>query len=235
MLIPAPREQSRTERSDRRSNRVAPPRRWAGRLRLGALALGIALALGGCGANSAVGTPTAIPSSSAGMPTAGGVTNAPAATTNNAGPGSGIEGVQTFSNLARDHVDGHVDYAQTPPVGGPHSPVWLNCGIYDKPAPNENAVHSLEHGAVWITYQPDLPAADVQALRGAVRGHSYAILSPYPNLPAPVVASAWGVQLRLTEASDPRLPEFIKYYEQGPQNPEPGAACSGGRGVPIAE
>src|SRR5262245_44622584 len=72
-----------------------------------------------------------------------------------------LSGVTTFSNLSRDHTDGPVPYPQVPPVGGPHNPVWLNCGIYDQPAPNENAVHSMEHGAVWITYQPDLPAADV--------------------------------------------------------------------------
>jgi len=142
-------------------------------------------------------------------------------------------GIMTFSGLARDHVNGPISYPQVPPVGGPHNPVWLNCGIYDQPVPNENAVHSLEHGAVWITYQPNLSAADVAQLRSLVRGHAYVILSPYPGLPARVVASAWGAQLRATSADDPRLTQFIKTYEQGPQTPEPGAPCSGGRGVPI--
>ena len=92
----------------------------------------------------------------------------------------------------------------------------------------------MEHGAVWITYQPDLSAADVAQLRNLVRGHAYLILSPYPGLPARVVASAWGVQLQAAGPGDPRLASFIKTYEQGPQTPEPGAPCSGGRGVPIA-
>jgi Protein of unknown function (DUF3105) len=144
-----------------------------------------------------------------------------------------ISGILTFSDLSRAHVNGPVTYPQIPPVGGPHNPVWLNCGIYDRPIPNENAVHSLEHGAVWITYQPDLPAAEVAQLRSLVRNHAYVILSPYAGLPAPVVASAWGVQLRATGADDPRLPQFIKIYERGLQTPEPGAPCSGGRGVPI--
>jgi hypothetical protein len=149
-------------------------------------------------------------------------------------PAATTGGIVTFSGLARDHVNGPITYPQVPPVGGPHNPVWLNCGIYDRPAPNENAVHSLEHGAVWITYQPDLPATDVARLRSLVRNHAYAILSPYPGLPARVVASAWGVQLKATGADDSRLAQFIKTYEQGPQTPEPGAPCSGGRGVPIA-
>ncbi|HEY3229318.1 MAG TPA: DUF3105 domain-containing protein [Roseiflexaceae bacterium] len=148
-------------------------------------------------------------------------------------PAATAGGIVTFSNLSRDHVNGPITYPQVPPVGGPHNPVWLNCGIYDQPVPNQNAVHSLEHGAVWITYQPDLPAADVARLRSLVRNHAYVILSPYPGLPTRVVASAWGVQLQATGADDPRLPQFIKTYEQGPQTPEPGAPCSGGRGVPI--
>jgi hypothetical protein len=49
------------------------------------------------------------------------------------------------------HTAGEVDYAQNPPVGGAHNPVWQNCGFYDKPIRDESAVHSLEHGAVWTS------------------------------------------------------------------------------------
>lgn len=138
-----------------------------------------------------------------------------------------LSAVQSFGHLSREHVQGKVDYPQTPPVGGKHNPVWLNCGVYDKPVPNINAVHSLEHGAVWVTYQPNLPQDQVDKLRQEVDG-PYLILSPYPGLPTPVVASAWGKQLQLTGADDPRLQAFITKYRQGPQTPEPGAACTGG-------
>jgi len=145
-----------------------------------------------------------------------------------------IPGVVTYSNLARTHVTGTVTYAQNPPVGGPHNPVWLNCGIYTAPVPNENAVHSMEHGAVWITYEPNLPPSALQHLVSLVEGHSYVILSPFSGLPAPVVATAWGLQLKLQTANDPRIAQFIQKYAQGPQTPEPGAPCSGGTGSPVA-
>ena len=145
-----------------------------------------------------------------------------------------VEGVMTFDNLPRAHQEGQLTYPQTPPVGGNHNPVWQNCGIYDQPIQNENGVHSLEHGAVWITYQPDLPAQDIEQLRSLVRGRPYTLLSPYPGLPAPVVASAWGVQLKVDSASDSRLAQFIAKYAQGPQTPEPGAPCTGGVGTPIS-
>ncbi len=142
-----------------------------------------------------------------------------------------LTGVQTFTET-RNHVQGTVNYPQTPPAGGDHNPVWLNCGIYTAPVPNENAVHDLEHGAVWITYQPSLAAADIATLTKYAKGQTYLDLSPYPNLPAPVVVSAWGKQLKLTGASDPRLERFVKKYKQGPQTPELGSPCTGGTGTP---
>lgn len=149
------------------------------------------------------------------------------------GDTAGIAGVKTYSGLSRNHVQGTVKYAQNPPTGGDHNPVWLNCGIYDKPVKNENAVHDLEHGAVWITYQPTLAADQLAALKTQARGKTYIDLSPYPGLPSPVVISAWGKQLKLDTASDPRLAKFISAYRQGPQTPEPGAPCTGGTGTPT--
>jgi hypothetical protein len=141
-------------------------------------------------------------------------------------------GVQHFDNLSRNHVNNPVQYPQNPPVGGDHNPIWLNCGIYSSPVPSENAVHSMEHGSVWITYQPNLPANEVSALQKLVGKNTYVILSPYPGLPAPIVASAWGVQAKYTSASDPNLAQFMHYYRQGPQTPEQGASCTGGTGTP---
>lgn len=146
--------------------------------------------------------------------------------------GARLTGLITYDGITRGHVDGTVHYAQTPPAGGVHAEVWLNCGIYPDPVPNENAVHSLEHGALWITYRPDLPADQVATLRRAVTGQPYGLLSPYPGLPAPVVATVWGTQLRLQTADDPRLTTFITTYGDGTHAPEPRGECAGGTGAP---
>jgi hypothetical protein len=137
-----------------------------------------------------------------------------------------IPGLFTFGDLPRNHVEGHYDYPQNPPVGGPHNGVWQNCGFYDQPVGNEHAVHSLEHGAVWITYQPDLTADQIALLRQLTTRHDFVLVSPYPGLPAPIVASAWGKQLWLDKADDPRLAQFIALFEKN--GPETGAPCSGG-------
>ena len=138
-----------------------------------------------------------------------------------------IEGVQTYEYEAAKHTEAPVEYAESPPVGGEHRSSWLNCGVYDKPVPNEYAVHSLEHGAVWITYSPDLPADQVDKLKDLTPS-TYAVLSPYEDMDTPIAISAWGHQLTVDSADDARLGAFIKEYRQGPQTPEPGAACTGG-------
>lgn len=143
-----------------------------------------------------------------------------------------IEGVTEYTALSRDHVSETVSYDQTPPVGGAHNPVWQNCGVYTETIANENGVHSLEHGAVWITYRPDLPDLEVRTLQALTRQSGFRLLSPYPDLPSPIVISAWGYQLQVEQADDPRLKDFIEQYELSPQGPEPGAPCTGGVGQP---
>ncbi|MGH3718286.1 MAG: DUF3105 domain-containing protein [Pseudonocardiaceae bacterium] len=144
----------------------------------------------------------------------------------------------TYPEPNRTHVTTKVHYDHSPPVGGNHSPVWLNCGIYDLPVPNENAVHSLEHGTVWVTYLPSLSPAELDGLRALVKASyhgpdRYVILSPYPGQSAPIIASAWGHQLTLQASTDPRLQSFINYFRQGPQDLERAGRCSGGTGHPI--
>lgn len=147
-----------------------------------------------------------------------------------------IPGVQTYTGLSRNHTTDPQNYPQSPPVGGDHNPVWQNCGVYDKPIANENAVHSLEHGAVWLAYNPDLPADQVAVVAAFAVNQSHVLVSPYPGLAQgeAVVATAWGVQLRLDSVTDPRLAEFVAKYQEGPQSPELGVTCSGGVGDPTS-
>ena len=143
-----------------------------------------------------------------------------------------IEGVKTFEVPPWKHVPTPVEYSQTPPVGGDHNDVWINCGYYAKELPNEMAVHSMEHGAVWVTYDPGLDEVAVEKLKQQAENGTYLLVSPYPGLPSKVVASAWGVQLQLDSVDDPRLAQFLDKYREGDQTPEPGAACTGGLSPP---
>jgi hypothetical protein len=153
---------------------------------------------------------------------------APAAPKSYSAGGTGVDiaGVEEFENETL-HVDGTVDYPQSPPAGGPHNSVWLNCGIYDLPQTNENAVHSMEHGAVWVTYDAEAVSDDELATLKAQLPSTYVVLSPYVGLDSPIVLSAWNHQLKLDSADDERIPQFFEEYWRNQNAPEPNAACSG--------
>jgi hypothetical protein len=139
-----------------------------------------------------------------------------------------LNDVKTATYTAGLHATGQIAYAENPPIGGTHNAVWQNCGVYTSPVHNEHAVHSMEHGAVWITYRPDLAADQVQLLRAAA-DDDFMLLSPYPGLPASIVLSSWNRQLTLSDAADPRLPWFISQFKNNPRTtPEFGAPCAGG-------
>ena len=147
--------------------------------------------------------------------------------------GAAIAGVQVFPYVAPDHQAKDDDYPQSPPVGGDHWPPsaggvtgWLTCGTYAEQVPDEFAVHSMEHGAVWLTHQPGQDAAPLAAL--AALRPDYVLVSPYAGQPGPYGATTWGAQLFVDRPDDPRLAQFVRAYAAGPQGREQGAPCTGG-------
>lgn len=141
------------------------------------------------------------------------------------------EGVQTFPATTNESVEGPISYDRDPPTNGDHAPIWQNCGFYSEPVENETAVHSMDHGVVWITYQPDLSQDQIETLRGLGQ-EEYVLVSPYPGLSAPVVATAWRNQLELEGADDPRLRQFVDQFRILETAPLSGNKCFNGRGEP---
>jgi hypothetical protein len=129
-----------------------------------------------------------------------------------------------------DHKTGTIQYSVLPPVAGPHNGAWQNCqgDVYDAPIANEHAVHSLEHGAVWITYRPDLPADQVAKLTEKVQGQEKMMLSPFQGLDKPISLQAWGFQLKVDNADDSRIDEFIKTLRINASIEGPNANCGQG-------
>ena len=141
-----------------------------------------------------------------------------------------FDGLTVVDDLPRgDHRGGVLTYPQSPPVGGAHNGQWQNCGVYTQEIPKEHALHSMEHGAVWVTYDPAKVSGEALAsLTEKVEEESYGLLSPYPGLKTAVSLQAWGRQLFVDSPDDSDIEEFISTYAQGPQTPERGALCSGG-------
>ena len=149
----------------------------------------------------------------------------------------GIDGVHAFrlTYPFPPHRAGDIEYALSPPAGGLHDGDAYVCGFYDAPVVDEIVVHDLEHGAVWLSYAPDLDEDDVEVIHDLVRENEDVVAAPHESLDegVAVVATAWARQLTLDAVDDPRLEEFIAQYVNGPQTPEQGVGCTAGRGEPI--
>ncbi len=132
------------------------------------------------------------------------------------------------STLA-NHQPGDLNYEVTPPVGGNHNSYWQQCmgNVYTSQIADEHAVHSLEHGAVWVTYSPDLPQDQIDRLAERVRDREYLLMSPHPGLDSPISLQAWGYQLKVDDANDGRIDDFINALRINATQ-EPDATCSGG-------
>ena len=141
------------------------------------------------------------------------------------------EGIEVYPATTNRTVQGPIEYDRRPPTNGDHAPLWQNCGFYERPIQDRHAVHSMDHGVVWITYRPDLPAGQIEALRpyGEER---YVIVSPYPGQDAPVIATSWRVQLELRGADDPRLRQFVDGFRISELSPLSGNRCALGVGDP---
>lgn len=149
----------------------------------------------------------------------------------NPDPAKKIPGVIVKDFPNADHVpaDERVDYEENPPFGGPHDQSWAACTgvVYEQPIRVENIVHSLEHGAVWVAYHPDRVTGDaLHALREMVDGQNYMLMSPVPTLDSPISLQSWGHQLKLSDAQDERIGQFIAALRTNPYtHPEIGATC----------
>ena len=136
-------------------------------------------------------------------------------------PPAGVEVIAVDSPV---HVEGDIQYDRHPPAGGIHNPVWLQCRAYDEPVRNENAVHALEHGAVWITYEPSLiDDAGIDTLEDEA-DRRQVIVSPYPGQGSPIVVTAWARQMRVDSPDDPRINQFVRSL-MDETAPEAAASC----------
>jgi hypothetical protein len=149
----------------------------------------------------------------------------------NKDPSDQISGVVKKTYEAGKHVEPtkRVAYDQTPAFGGPHDSFWAACTgvVYPKAVRTENMVHSLEHGAVWIAYNPDKVTGDaLDKLKKRADGQQFTMMSPYPGLDKPIALQSWGHQLKLDSADDERIDQFMKSLRRNQYvYPEVGASC----------
>jgi hypothetical protein len=121
------------------------------------------------------------------------------------------ETTPAFSGAA--HVNGPIDYADTPPVGGSHNDCWARWRVYDQELADERWVHNLEHGGVVFLYHcPEGCEAELTQLKGFVTGRTQALLTPYAALPTRFALVSWGVRLSSECFDMARFQEFYRAH-----------------------
>lgn len=134
-----------------------------------------------------------------------------------------IEGhrVEQFSATGvSDHRSDPQTYETVPPVSGPHNPNPAPCGIHDAQIPDENFVHTLEHGAVAVLYDPTLDAEEIAAIEEIVGDFdSHTLSAPYTGMPEPIAVVSWSRMMRLDSVDEDAIRAYIdEFRREGPED-----------------
>lgn len=116
-----------------------------------------------------------------------------------------------------------VTYQSNPPTSGSHWANPLRDGVYDQEKPDEAVVHSLEHGRVWISYQPSLPQSAVDQLESIASKQARVILTPRTSNETAIALAVWQrldtfQLLEDGQVDEQRILDFIeRYRDTGPE------------------
>ncbi|MBI4050336.1 MAG: DUF3105 domain-containing protein [Candidatus Doudnabacteria bacterium] len=113
----------------------------------------------------------------------------------------------------------HEQYNSNPPTSGSHYAQAADWGVYDQELPDEQLIHNLEHGGIWISYKDPSQTALVNALKEIVQDYpTKVILTPRPANDAAIAMAAWGRLLQLDAVDEKEIKAFIKaYMNRGPE------------------
>ena len=121
----------------------------------------------------------------------------------------------------RDHIqvgDHHDEYQTNPPTSGAHADP-IRFGIYNEEVIDENAVHNLEHGGIWISYK-DLSDEEIAELEAIARKAPNAVLlSPRSANDSRISVASWQRLMHLEEVDVEAIEEYIKLNIN--RSPEP--------------
>jgi hypothetical protein len=122
--------------------------------------------------------------------------------------------VRTFDASTFSHTNDPVQYETTPPVAGQHAPTPAACGVHDTQIPDENYVHSLEHGAVAVLYDPaQVKAPDIKSIESIVSSFpDRTISAPYADMDTPIVVASWGEKMELDSLDQRAIRDYIAAF-----------------------
>jgi len=132
-----------------------------------------------------------------------------------------LEGkVEEFPIEGRDHVPAgtDVEYKTNPPTSGSHLAEAEKWGIFSNEIDDMAAVHSMEHGGIWISYK-DITQEEISSLEEVSKQNSQStVVSPRSGNDGKIVIASWGKMVKLETAEKALIQKYIDTYKN--QAPE---------------
>lgn len=128
--------------------------------------------------------------------------------------------VEEFPIEGHDHVPvgTSVDYQTNPPTSGSHLAQAEEWGIFTNEIDDIAAVHSMEHGGIWISYK-DISEDEIAILEDTGKQNSQStLISPRSGNDDKVVVASWGKMMRLDSVDKALIQKYINTYKN--QAPE---------------
>lgn len=135
------------------------------------------------------------------------------------------------SDKGQKHVeDNAVAYGgPEAPTSGDHSSP-LPWQVYDQEIPDINIIHNMEHGGVYISYQPDLPADQIAKIKELFSKPysnvkftpNKAVVAPRDANDSPIIMSSWRRSMRLGSFDEAKMIDY--YLRNVGKSPEPTAS-----------
>src|SRR3989344_2756284 len=112
----------------------------------------------------------------------------------------------------------HEAYNSNPPTSGPHYEQPSRWGVSQAELPDEQLIHNLEHGGIWISYV-GIDDSTIAALEKIAKSQSKVIVEPRAKNDAPIVLASWERLLKLEKFDEQIILDFIKSNKN--RSPEP--------------
>lgn len=129
---------------------------------------------------------------------------------------------EAIAELGRNHIAvgaAHDPYNSNPPTSGLHYEQWAKWGIYDEQLPDEQLIHNLEHGGIWISYRDKDNQDVIEKLKDIAEDYSVKVILTYrPQNDAPIAVAAWTRLLKLDVFDEKQIKAFIQaFINRGPE------------------
>ncbi len=127
---------------------------------------------------------------------------------------------------SRNHVaHGTLPKLADPPSSGDHYGDGVaGAGIHETPVEDGYMIHSLEHGAVVLNYDPNqLNPDEINKLKDLFNNKFVGkkIIMPRPGMSAPIIMVSWGYELKLKTIDEASMINFMQTNnDHGPEKEE---------------